>query len=470
MTSITVVVAVVGLLDAIAIVRAVSRSRAVDLTLAWIFAVLAFPGLGAVAYLLVANPSIRGMTKRRRLTHEAVTLALEHDLTAPNSGPATTALLHLAATATDLAPSQGNTVTLLVGDDDAFEHMERALASARHSIWAEYYLIRNDRTGHRFIDVLAAKASAGIEVRLLYDAIGSLGLDARRLAAIRRAGGRVSPFLPVNPLRRRWAVHLRNHRKLIVVDGEHGFTGGMNIGDEYSGRARRKKTPYFRDAHLAIRGPAVGDLVAIFVEDWCFATTETLTARVTSPARTVGNAVVAVVPSGPDQDANASGLVYFAAITTAAQRCWLTSPYFVPDEILLRALVTAAMRGVDVRILVPARCDVPFVRAVARSHCALLVRSGCRVFEYQASMLHAKTMVIDGEWSVIGSANADMRSFRLNFELGVLAIDRGLAARLEHRFEADTEHSVEITSGWLAERSARARATSSAARLLSPLL
>lgn len=361
-------------------------------------------------------------------------------------------------------------MNLLAGDEHAFQHMEAALAAAKRSIWAEYYIIRNDQTGHRFLDILAAKASEGVEVRLLYDAIGSLGLDAKRLAALSRAGGRLSPFLRVNPLRRRWAVHLRNHRKLIVVDGEVGFTGGMNIGDEYSGRARREKSPYFRDTHLAIRGPAVVDLSAIFVEDWRFATDEALPA----PARPVpgpaGDAVVAVVPSGPDQEHNASGLVYFAAITSARHRCYLTSPYFVPDETLLRGLVTAAMRGVDVRILVPERCDVPLVRSVARSYYAPLVRRGVRIYEYQPSMLHAKTLVVDGQWSVVGSANADMRSFRLNFELGVLAVDENFAHLMEQRFEADATDSVEITLRWLSERTHLARVASSAARLLSPLL
>jgi cardiolipin synthase len=211
-------------------------------------------------------------------------------------------------------------------------------------------------------------------------------------------------------------------------------------------------------------------LSAIFIEDWCFATDETLPAPVRPIPSSAGDAVIAVVPSGPDQEHNASALVYFASITSARHRCYLTSPYFVPDETLLRALVTAAMRGVDVRILVPQRCDVPLVRTATRSYYAPLVRRGVRIYEYQPSMLHAKTMVVDGQWSIVGSANADMRSFRLNFELGVLAVDEDFARLMEQRFEADMTESVEITLRWLSEQTHLARLASSAARLLSPLL
>jgi cardiolipin synthase len=187
-------------------------------------------------------------------------------------------------------------------------------------------------------------------------------------------------------------------------------------------------------------------------------------------ATKVGSAVVAVVPSGPDQEHNASWFVYFATITAARQRCWLTSPYFVPDETLLRALMTAAMRGVDVRVLVPERADVPLVRTVARSYYASLVKSGVRVYEYQPSLLHAKTLVVDGQWSIVGSANTDVRSFRLNFELGVFTVDEPFAELLEERFEADAKESAEITLHWLSLRTPLARLASNAARLLSPLL
>ncbi len=466
----TATMVLLALLEAVAIVRAVTRGRGVELTLAWIFAILALPGVGAVAYLLLANPRIHGPARRRRLSRRALRRGLARDL-----GPredrrqqSSSPLLHLAATATDLAPTAGNTVTLLTHDERTFEQMEAALAAATQSIWAEYYIIRNDQTGQRFLELLTERAAAGVEVRLLYDAVGSLRLDAGRLARLEQAGGKIAPFLSVNPLRRRWALHLRNHRKLVVVDGELGFTGGMNIGDEYSGRARRRRVAYFRDAHLMIRGPAVADLAQIFVEDWCF-TTDRAMDMAARPAP-VGDTVVAVVPSGPDQEYNASSLTFFTAVSTARERVLLTSPYFVPDEPLTRALVSAAMRGVDVRVLVPERTDLPFVRAAARSYYPRLVRSGVKISEYQPSMLHAKTLVVDERCSIVGSANADVRSFRLNFELGVLVVDRSFAQQLAGRFELDSVTATAIDADWLAARRWYARLLSGVARLLSPLL
>jgi len=462
----------VVLLDLFAIARAVWRGRGVESTLAWIFAILAFPILGALSYLALANPSILRATRRRRLGHAAMRRQLVRRVPALDGGDpgGGLPLLELTAALTGLTPSSGNAVALLAEDARAFERIEGVLRQARRSIWAEYFIIRNDETGHRFLDLLAARAAAGVEVRLLYDAVGSLRADSRRLRAIRSAGGQTEMFLPVNPLRRRWAVHLRNHRKLVVVDGEAGFTGGMNVGDEYSGRARRKGAQHFHDTHLEVRGPAVLDLARTFAEDWWFATGEDLSVAHMPSPRGVGEAIVAVVPSGPDQTLNAHALVTFAGVATAHRRCYLSSPYFIPDEPLLRALVTAALRGVDVRLLVPERSDVWLMSAAARSYFAVLLRGGVRVFAYLPSMLHAKTLVVDGEWSLVGSGNADIRSFRLNFELGALVVDRRLAAALEEGFLADLARSREVDAGELERRGWSDRLRDGAARLLSPLL
>jgi cardiolipin synthase len=462
----------VVLLDLFAIGRAVVRGRGVESTLAWIFAILAFPILGALSYVTLANPSIRRATRRRRLSRAAMHLQLVRRVPSadgrdPGGG---LPLLELTAALTGLTPSSGNEVGLLAEDARAFERIEGALREARRSIWAEYFIIRNDETGHRFLDLLARRAAAGVEVHLLYDAVGSLRADSRRLRAIQAAGGQAEMFLPVNPLRRRWAVHLRNHRKLVVVDGETGFTGGMNVGDEYSGRARNKGAQYFHDTHLQVRGPAVLDLARTFAEDWRFATGVDLTvAHMPSPPRG-GTSIVAVVPSGPDQAQNAHALVTFAGVATARRRCYLSSPYFIPDEPLVRALVTAALRGVDVRLLVPERSDVWLISAAARSYFPMLLRGGVRIFTYLPSMLHAKRLVVDGEWALVGSGNADIRSFRLNFELGALVVDPSLAAALEEGFTADLAQSREVSAAELERRGWPGRLRDGAARLLSPLL
>jgi len=200
----------------------------------------------------------------------------------------------------------------------------------------------------------------------------------------------------------------------------------MNVGDEYSGRARWKGKQYFHDTHLSLRGPAVWDLAATFAEDWRFATGESLEPP-PPPEPSCPGSIVTVVPSGPDQEYNANALTYFAGIASARRRCWLQSPYFIPDQPTTQALLSAQMRGVDVRVLLPERCDLRLVGAAARTYYRELLRGGVRIFEYQPSMLHGKVMVVDGAWALVGSANVDVRSFRLNFELGALVVDAAFA-------------------------------------------
>jgi cardiolipin synthase len=404
-----------------------------------------------------------------------------------NLSPGEITLLRLAANTTDLEPTGGNGVELLAENSRAFERIEEALRGAQRSIWAESYIIKKDETGQRFMDLLIEKARAGLDVRLLYDAVGSFSIDGRRLAALREAGGRAQAFLPMNPLRKRWAVNLRNHRKLIVVDGVIGFTGGMNIGNEYSGQLRRRvremRRPdpdHFQDAHLRLKGPAVADLSQTFAEDWAFATDEELLLPpVPKPLDgrgeidlhdADGSAVAAIIPSGPDQEHNANGMIYFAGIASARRRIWLESAYFIPDQALLTALVSSALRGVDVRVLVPAFSDIGLVRAAARTYYPALVRGGVRVYEYQPSMLHSKTLVVDGRWGLVGSANMDIRSFRLNFELSALVMGKAFARDLEEHFVADMAQSIEITAELLRAQGWWARLRDGLARLMSPLL
>jgi cardiolipin synthase len=457
-------------IDLIAIVRAVTRARGVQKTLAWLLAIIAFPGIGGVLYLTMANPSIRRTTRRRIARRTSLRGSAHHGRAQIEAEPRLSSeaepVFALASRTVGLPPTAGNRVEMLVEEMRTFKKMEQALERAQHTIWTQYYIVQNDETGRRFLDILAERARAGVEVRFLFDAFGSWRLDPACTRAIREAGGHVEAFLPVNPLRRRWAVHLRNHRKIVIVDGETGFTGGMNVGDEYSGRARRRGGKVFRDTNLEIHGPAVADLAQIFIEDWAYATGETLEGP--APTQPVpGSSSVAIVPSGPDQEYNASQLVYFSLINSARRRLWLTCPYFIPDEAILSALLAATLRGVDVRLLAPAASDV-FVAALAgRSYFPPLARAGVRIYEYLPAILHAKTMVVDDELSLVGSANVDIRSFVYNFEISVLIGDPAFAAVLAERFEEDQLKSREYVIG---STSFGARLLQGCARLFSPLL
>lgn len=464
-------------LEAYAIVLAITRTHGVERTLAWVFGIIAVPGIGALTYLLLASPSVRRTARRKLDRAQCIRCKVESSSAlvplpkpAEPASPLVRSVLELVQQLTGQPPRGGNAVQLLADNDRAFEQIERAIRLAQRQVWAEYYLIRNDETGHRFLELLADKAAEGIEVRLLYDGVGSLNIDTKRLRAIERAGGQAEVFLPLNPLRRRWAVHLRNHRKMIIIDGEVGFTGGMNVGDEYSGRALRRGGQHFRDTHLELRGPAVADLAQTFAEDWSFATEHELQLGAVPEPVTGAEAVVAIVPSGPDQLYNANGFTYFAAIGAANARVYLTSPYFIPDGPTVQALASAAMRGVDVRVLVPRRPDVAMVGPAARAFFPRLVHAGVRIFEFRPAMLHAKTMVVDGVWGMVGSANVDIRSFRLNFELGALVVDPNVAAAMEERFMHDLESSEEVTRETVAGYGFAARFGYGAARLLSPLL
>ncbi len=254
----------------------------------------------------------------------------------------------------------------------------------------------------------------------------------------------------------------------MVIDGAVGFTGGMNVGDEYSGRAKLKGLHFFRDTHLRLEGPVVGDLARIFAEDWTFATEAPLDEPF-APAP-AGDCRVQVVPSGPEQAHNAHDLLFFTAVTTARRRVWLQSPYFVPDAPHMHALVATALRGVDVRVMVPKRNDQALVGAAARAYYRELLTAGVRIFEYVPSMLHAKTLVVDGAYGLVGSANVDIRSHRLNFELGALVVSDGFAAELEARFEEAQGSSREALLEYVKRWRTRRRLVNGVARLFSPLL
>jgi cardiolipin synthase A/B len=306
----------------------------------------------------------------------------------------------------------------------------------------------------------------------LIDGYGSFWLGRRWLGPLRAAGARAAVFLPARLVLFQ-PMNLRNHRKIVVVDGEVGFTGGLNVGDEYRG-----KSGPWRDTHLAIRGPAVARLEQVFAEDWHFVTRDEVEfARAIPPiapsAVTGHDATVAVVKSGPDVEGMARETihrVFFSAITTARSRVYITTPYFVPDRAIVVALQTAALRGVDVKLLLPGRSNHPFYAQAGRSFYEELLEAGVSIFEYGPGMIHAKTMVVDGCVALVGSANMDLRSFRLNFEVHAVMSGEGVASRLEGCFREDLRHSNPIVLSEFRQRGRGRRVVEGVARFVSPLM
>lgn len=454
--------------EILTIAYAIWRTQGAERTLAWIFAIIAFPGVGMLLYYLLTYRPVKKLKKKKRKTG-LIIRNLTKDEKVSNVTEKDDPVLLFVSNITGLQPSFGNKVLVLNESEEAFNKIESEIKNAKECIWAEYYIIRRDETGHRFLNLLLEMARKGIEIKLIIDAVGSYGVDFRSINAIKNAGGSVATFNPLRIFPNKWSFHLRNHRKLIIIDKKSGFTGGMNVGDEYSGRAMRKGKQYYKDTHLFIKGPAVKDLVLVFAEDWAYATGHFISLH-NIKNEIAGNSIVSILPSGPDQIHNVSAMSYFGLISHAQKNVFLTSPYFIPDEPTLRALETAALKGVDVRILVPAKSDIFLAGIAARSYFTPLLQSGVKIYEYLPSMLHAKTMVVDSKWSIVGSANMDIRSFRLNFELNTLITDVTIAEEMEKRLLNDLASSRRINETAFYKRSKKVQLAEKTARLLSPLL
>ena len=482
LTALTIVVYSVGASVVIHILRQPKEPMAM---LAWILGILLFPLSGVLLYSLIGERRVlrRGRRKRKKTAHilQALGSAGQSELKREllfepqdlkfcrilDEG-----LLGLARISGKLAQSPltvGNKVEVFTSAQATYDDILRAIDGACDHIHLEYYIFRPDETGALFRDRLAEKARRGVEVRLLLDGIGCFGTRRRFLQPLIDAGGRVETFLPAIPLRRPWHINCRNHRKIAVVDGEIAFTGSQNIGDEYRGRWRRVGP--WKDTHLRIEGPASRELQEVFVEDWYFACKEDLVAkRYLKPARVAGESLVQVIPSGPDQRLDVLHHVVFAAIGMARESIRISTPYFVPDPALLVALANASQRGVQVEILIPSRNDLKLVLWAGRSFYEELIREGVSIHEFDHGMLHSKTIVVDGRWSMVGSANMDMRSFLSNFEVTASIFDPGISANLAQDFAADLGRSRRIRPRKPGRVPFVPSILEGAARLLAPLL
>jgi cardiolipin synthase len=444
---------------------------------AWSLVIILVPLMGAVLFWVFGythvNRPLRRVRRQRsayRAQHPPRTQSASRGEEEEDEHPATYSNLGQVARRVHAFPiTPGNSVALYHDTQEAFTALLDAIREARHHIHLEFFIVRSDITTDALVAVLAHKVREGVEVRLLYDAMGSVNLKSRSLRPLLDAGGTARAFLPLNPLRSRIQVNLRNHRKIAVVDGRVGFTGGMNIGDEYLGKD--DYFGYWRDSFLRVAGPAVAGLQRVFAEDWDFACREPLNGDAYFPELpATGDAVVQVVESGPDQEIKSIREIYFAAILSAQKRLWIASPYFVPDSGILDALRLARYRGVDVRLLTVLKPDHYLAYFAARYYMTEMLEVGVQIFQYKRGMMHAKLMMVDGQWAMVGSANLDNRSLHLSFEAGCALYTPALVAELEEQFERDLKDSVRLEAKVFARRSYVSRLTENACRLLSPLL
>ena len=462
----------IGFLSLAFIPLVLLRKKEAPSTIAWIMVLVFLPLVGVVLFWFLGRDRVRRPAREKQLADFEVrdrmtqlplrpsVLGLDELIEAEK--PEQRGVMRLAAQVGNTDPDGGNDVQVLVGAPRTYEAMLDAIEAAKDHIHLEYYIIRWDDSGRRFRDALAAAARRGVRVRVLVDGFGSGPLGRRFFGPLTSAGAYGAKFFPLDPVRRAWTINLRNHRKLMVVDGHTGFTGGINIGDDFLD---------WHDLHLRIAGPAVAQLQKIFIEDWYFATRHNLAHPAFFPeVEDQGESVVQMVQSGPDATVESIHRLYFAAIASARERVYLTTPYFVPDRALLVALQTAALRGVDVRLILPSWSNHRVTFHAGRSFYDELLGAGVRIHEYAPGFVHTKTMVVDGRFATVGSANLDVRSFRLNFELIAVFWDAQVVGKLEELFMADLEKTEPMALEQWRQRGIRPRIKEGIGRLCAPLL
>lgn len=424
-------------------------------TLAWILVLFFLPIVGAVVYLVFAqNISRRKIYKLDDKDRKNIRDSLEDQIEEMNSGKLEFSndvanvwrqMIKLNLVYGEAYLTQNNSIDMFSDGKDFFRSLMKDIKAAKYSIDIEFYIIKPDFIGQRLLKLLTDKAKEGVQVRLLIDALGSRRISDRKLKDFIDAGGKVEYFFKPKFKYLNFDLNYRNHRKVVVIDNKYGYIGGFNIAKEYLGF--KKKFGYWRDTHLRIVGNSVQDLKAIFLMDWSVERGEKPDFDEIDfySENTKSDIAVQIVMSGPDSVKEQIKRSMMRMITFAGEKIYLQTPYFVPDRAMLESLKMAAQSGVDVKIMIPCMPDHPFVYWANYSYCGELIKSGARVFRYENGFLHAKTLVVDGEVSTVGSANFDVRSFRLNFEANAFVYDKELANKMEKTFEDDMKLSTEVT-------------------------
>ena len=445
-------------------------------TWAWLMVLILVPVIGVPLYVLLGRTKVkrqimRGATATRQLSRIAMLLDCPPSLVGARVDlrdvEPQTARLVVGMGGTLLRG--GNRVAVLQDGPETFEAMAGAIARAERYVHLELFIFHPGQIGERMRHLLAEAAGRGVEVRMLFDAFGSIRLARSYLEPVLARGGQQAFFAPVRFSRVRKRPDFRNHRKVMVVDGRVGFVGGLNVMDEYVA-GTRPDTPW-RDTHLQVEGPVVHDLERVLNESWFMTTNELLaTSRHYETAARVGDSAVQVVTSGPEDDWPMTEKVFTSSIFAAKSSLNLTTPYLVPTDSVLSALATAALRGVEVRLLVPAHGDHTLVHWASRSYYPDLMEAGVRIFAFGPRMVHAKTMSVDHRFCLVGTANLDIRSFQLNYEVGAMVYDADVTAAVDRAFARDVAASRELDLDEFRRRPYLQRVRENTARLFSPLL
>ncbi|MCC5882186.1 MAG: cardiolipin synthase [Halomonas sp.] len=460
---------VVGMVSS---VEALMSSRTSQGAIAWIVSLNTIPYVAVPTYWIFGRNKFEGYVSSRRDEDSELARALADKL-----GELGAHRVEWSDNARPLAGVErlaklpylgGNQATLLVDGEETFESIFAGIDAAERYLLVQFYIVRNDDLGREFQQRLIARASEGVEVYFLYDEIGSYKLPNAYLRELREAGVNVHRFHSTRGPGNRFQLNFRNHRKIVVADGEKAWVGGFNIGDEY--REGHESLGPWRDTHLKLEGPAALALQLVFIEDWHWATEE-VPDLPWEPAEPTSNGVPALIlPSGPADRFETASLMVQQAIHSARDRIWISSPYFVPDEGVQAMLKLAALNGIDVRILIPERPDNLLTFYAAYAFLGPLIDAGVEIHRYQEGFLHGKAFLVDDVGAAVGTVNLDNRSFRLNFEVMALIMDQDFASDVERMFEQDFARSRQMTREDIFDRPLWHRVAGRGAYLFAPLL
>lgn len=454
----------------------------VGATWAWLLVLFFIPILGFILYMLLGRQSLKreqlfqwedldkvgiGEVYSNQLAQiEAKQFQYRNEAEKEHKDLITMLLKHSYAVLTD-----NNALEIITDGREKFDKLFADIAAAQSYVHVQYYIIQNDALGQQLISLLTEKAKAGLTVRVLYDELGSRRLNHKFFKAFREAGGQAEAFFPSKLRFINLRINYRNHRKLVVIDGEIGYVGGFNVGDEYIGLHR--KLGYWRDTHLKIEGPAVYLIQTRFILDWNQASAHhkiDYDPDLFPSFQPKGDIGIQIVTSGPVSQYEHIKNGFLKMIASAKKSITIQTPYFVPDASLLDALRIALLSNVQVNIMIPDRSDHPFIRWASLSHIGELLESGANVYLYNKGFLHAKSIVIDEQIASVGTANMDVRSFKLNFEVNAFLYDEQLAKQLNNAFREDMLVSTLLTYEMYKQRPLKVRIKESISRLLSPIL
>lgn len=450
-------------------VLALMSSRTSQGAIAWIISLITIPYVAVPAYWVFGRPRFYGYVSARgeRDTTLRRILLRYRPLIEPYLADSRHGNIRAVEQLAMMPMTSGNRAELLIDGEVTFDSLFAGIDAAESYILIQFFIVRQDRLGLELKRCLERQAERGVRVYFLYDEIGSRSLGDGYLDDLRRAGAQVSAFNSSRGLRNRFQLNFRNHRKILVVDGRFGWTGGFNVGVEYLGESPQHGP--WRDTHLKLSGPSVLGLQEAFWEDWHWATGQVIDLE-WKPLITCDDCHnVVIVPSGPADRQETASLLTQLAIHSAQHRLWVASPYFVPDQGVQDALRLAAMRGVDVRVMMPERPDHLLIFLSAFSFLPDMLRIGVRIYRYQPGFLHQKVMLIDDRCATVGTVNLDNRSFRLNFEITAFIPDKGFAAEVQAMLESDLDNCREVTLEELQQRPLWRKLVSRAAYLLAPI-